>query len=194
MLSRNQRMPSDPRVSGQNETNNRKATSALKNPPLQHLWEFFAFSFIAGLAQSLQKQSVDLIIHSIVLYHHVKMLVLTVQRRWGKWKMEERVTDVEQFFLRLQVRGWMNISGQERSQYSSGRYPPPIFSYTGKKKGLARYSFKNVLYEDAQTERETRFKFEIDWLIDYSSSLHCSAMLVQHKILWYRVNIYIGPV
>ena len=40
MLSRNQRMLSVPRVSGQNETNNRKATSALKNPPLQHLWEF----------------------------------------------------------------------------------------------------------------------------------------------------------
>ena len=31
--------------------------------------------------------------------------------------------------LRLQVRGWMNISGWGRSQYSSGRYPPPIFSY-----------------------------------------------------------------
>ena len=171
MLSRNQRMPSDPRVSGQNETNNSKSHLCFKKTPLQHLWEFFAFSFIAGLAQSLQKQSVDLIIHSIVLYHHVKMLVLTVQRRWGKWKMEERVTDVEQFFLRLQVRGWMNISGQERSQYSSGRYPPPIFSYTKAWPDTGSNMFCMKMHK-LKEKLDLNLKL-IDWL---TIPLHCTAV------------------
>ena len=126
-----------------------------------------------------------------------------MQRRLGKWRMEERVTDVEQFFLRLQVRGWMNISGWKRSQYSSGRYPPPIFSYTEPGQILVQISFvwrytnwrRNPIRFmpcHNQNSRWNNFrllnsgsaqKCRLHPLFLFTA-VQCHAMLVQNKILW----------
>ena len=126
-----------------------------------------------------------------------------MQRRLGKWRMEERVTDVEQFFLRLQVRGWMNISGWKRSQYSSGRDPPPIFSYTEPGQILVQISFvwrytnwrRNPIRFmpcHNQNSRWNNFRLQNSGSAQKCrlhplflfTAVQCHAMLVQNKILW----------